>query len=77
MHALTSGSKEEKDLESTMTQLDRAKADLAARIVVAHVGLSGSICTGFTAAVAIVQRVDRNMQSILGERFSIAAQLEG
>jgi hypothetical protein len=76
-HALISGGKEEKDLESTMTQLDRAKADLTARIVVAHVGLSGSMRTGFTAAVAIVQRVDQNVQRILGERLSIAAQLEG
>jgi len=76
-HALISGEREEKDLENTMTQLDRAKADLTARIVTAHVGLSGTMRTGFTAAVAIVQRVDRNVQRVLGERLSIAAQLEG
>jgi hypothetical protein len=76
-HALISGGRDERDLDNALTQLDRAKADLTARIVTAHVGLSGSMRTGFTAALKIVQRVDRNVQRVLGERLSIAAQLEG
>jgi hypothetical protein len=75
--ALLSGDRDERDLESVLTQLDRAKADLTAQIVTAHVGLSGSMRTGFTAALALVQRVDQNVQMVLGERLSIAAQLEG
>jgi hypothetical protein len=31
---------------------------------------------GFTAALAVVQRVDRNVQMVLGERLSMAAYLE-
>lgn len=75
-HAFISGSKDERELENAMTQLDRAKADLNALIVTTHVGLSGSMRDGFTAALAVVQRVDRNVQRVLGERLSIAAYLE-
>ncbi|KAF1955559.1 hypothetical protein CC80DRAFT_493040 [Byssothecium circinans] len=76
-HALTSGDRDEKRLEDLWTRLDRAKADLTARIVTAHVGLSGSMRAGFTAALAIVQRVDRNVQQVLAQRLSVAIQLEG
>ncbi|RII04507.1 hypothetical protein CUC08_Gglean011894 [Alternaria sp. MG1] len=75
-HAITSGNKDEKELESAFTQLDRAKADLNGLIVTTHVGLSGSMSAGFTAALAVVQRVDRNVQRVLGERLSMAAYLE-
>lgn len=76
-HAFISGDRDERELENAMTQLDRAKADLTAMIVTTHVGLSGPMRTGFTAALAIVQRVDRNVQKVLGERLSMAAYLEG
>lgn len=76
MHAFISGDRDEKGLENAMTQLDRAKADLTAMIVTTHVGLSGSMRTGFTAALAVVQRVDQNVQRVLGERLSMAAYLE-
>lgn len=75
-HAIIRGDKDEKQLEDAMTQLDRAKADLNGLIVTTHVGLSGSMRAGFTAALAVVQRVDRNVQRVLGERLSIAAYLE-
>jgi chromosome segregation ATPase len=75
-HAITSGTKDERELESAFTQLDRAKADLNALIVTTHVGLSGSMSAGFTAALAVVQRVDRNVQRVLGERLCMAAYLE-
>jgi hypothetical protein len=75
--AFISGDRDEKSLENAMTQLDRAKADLTAMIVTTHVGLSGSMRTGFTAALAVVQRVDRNVQRVLGERLSVATYLEG
>lgn len=75
-HAFVSGDRDERELENAMTQLDRAKADLTAIIVTTHVGLSGSMRTGFTAALAVVQRVDRNVQRVLGERLCIAAHLD-
>jgi hypothetical protein len=75
-HAFISGDRDEKELENAMTQLDRAKTDLTAMIVTTHVGLSGSLRTGFTAALAVVQRLDQNVQRVLGERLSMAAYLE-
>ncbi|KAH7061005.1 hypothetical protein BKA63DRAFT_573482 [Paraphoma chrysanthemicola] len=75
-HAFVSGDRDERDLENAMTQLDRAKADLTVQIVTAHVGLSGSMRTGFTAALAVVQRVDQNVQRVLDKRLLMAAQLE-
>jgi hypothetical protein len=75
-HAIISGDKDERDLENAFIQLDRAKADLNALIVTTHVGLSGSMRDGFTAALAVVQRVDRNVQRVLGERLCMAAYLE-
>jgi hypothetical protein len=74
-HAFISGDKDERELEKAFIQLDRAKADLNALIVTTHVGLSGSMRDGFTAALAVVQRVDRNVQMVLGERLSMAAYL--
>jgi chromosome segregation ATPase len=76
-HAFISSDRDEREFESALTRLDRAKADLTALVVTTHVGLSGSMRAGFTAALAVVQRVDRNVQKVLGERLSIAAQLEG
>jgi len=75
-HAFISGDKDERELENAFIQLDRAKVDLNALIVTTHVGLSGSLRDGFTAALAVVQRVDRNVQRVLGERLSMAAYLE-
>jgi hypothetical protein len=75
-HAFINGDRDERELEHAMSQLDRAKADLTALIIITHVGLSGSMRAGFTAALAVVQRVDRNVQRVLGERLSMAAYLE-
>lgn len=75
-HAFISGDKDERELENAFIQLERVKADLNALIVTTHVGLSGSMRDGFTAALAVVQRVDSNVQRVLGERLSMAAYLE-
>jgi hypothetical protein len=76
MHALASGERDEKDLGDILARLDGAKADLTTRILTAHVGLSITMRDGFAAALPIVERVDRNVQRVLGERLAIAAQLE-
>jgi hypothetical protein len=75
-HAIISGDSDARELESAFIQLDRAKADLNALVVTTHVGLSGSMNAGFTAALAVVERVDRNVQRVLGKRLSMAAYLE-
>ena len=75
-HAIFSGDRDERELESTMTKLDRAKADLNALIITTHVGLSGSMRAGFEVALSVVQRVDSNVQRVLGERLCMAAHLE-
>jgi hypothetical protein len=75
-HAIISGDKVEKELENALIQLDRAKADLNSLIVTTHVGLSGSMRDGFTAALAVVHRIDSNVQRVLGERLCMATYLE-
>jgi DNA repair ATPase RecN len=75
-HALISGDKEEKELEGAMSQLDRAKADLIALIVTTHVGLSGPMRAGCIVTLAVVQRVNENVQRVLNERLSLARYLE-
>ncbi|KAF3029133.1 hypothetical protein E8E12_000333 [Didymella heteroderae] len=75
-HAMFSGDKDERELETALTQLDRAKSTLNAMIVTTHVGLSGSMRAGFEVALAVVQRVDWNVQSVVGERLCMAAHLE-
>ena len=77
MHALTSGDRDEKTLDDILDRLDRAKADLNMRISTTHVGLSGTIRDGFSAALSIVRRVDENVQAVLGERLVIASRLDG
>jgi hypothetical protein len=76
-HSLTSGDRDEKRLGDLFTRLDRAKADLTARILTTHVGLSGTIQAGFTTVLSTVQRIDQNVQQALGQRLLIAAELEG
>lgn len=75
-HAIFSGDKNDRELETALTQLDRAKATLSVMIVTTHIGLSGSVRAGFEVALAVVQRVDRNVQKVLGERLCMAAYLE-
>jgi hypothetical protein len=74
-HALTRGDRDEKCVDDLCTRLDRAKAELTARIVTAHVGLSSTLRNNFTATSAIVQRVDSNVQIVLKERLSLAAPI--
>lgn len=76
MHAFANGGKDEKVLSNLLDRLGRAKADLNIRILTAHVGLSGTMRDGFVAALPVVQRIDRNVQRILGQRLSIATWLE-
>jgi hypothetical protein len=75
-YVITRGDRDEKSLDDLCTRLDRAKADLTARILTAQVGLSGTMRAGFSAALAIIQRVDQNVQQVLRDRLVIAAQLK-
>ena len=75
-HALASGERDEKDVDDILDSLDRAKADLNMRITTAHIGLSGTMRNSFAAALAIVQRVDQNVQKVLGERLAVATLLD-
>jgi hypothetical protein len=75
-HALISGDKDEKELDGAMSQLDRAKADLIALIVTTHVGLSEPMRAGCIVTLAVVQRVDENVQRVLSERLFLAEYLE-
>lgn len=75
-HALVHGDKDDKALSEILDRLNMAKAELSTRIITAHVGLTRSMNEGFTAALSIVRRVDRNVQDVLGQHLAIATQLE-
>ena len=76
MHAFANGEKDEKTVSNILDRLDKAKADLNTRIITTHVGLSRTTREAFIATLPIIQRVDRNVQRVLGQRLAIATQLE-
>jgi hypothetical protein len=77
IHAMGSGKRDEKELAEILDRFDRAKADLRTRILLVQVGLTGTLNDGFVAALPVIQRIDWNVQRVLGARLSIAACLEG
>lgn len=75
-HAITSGTRDEKELSEIWARLDRARTELQTRILLAQVGLAGSMRDGFTVALPTLERIDRQVQSALGARLQIATQLD-
>ncbi|KAH6892428.1 hypothetical protein B0T10DRAFT_458140 [Thelonectria olida] len=76
-HAITSGKRHEKGIAEILDRLDRAKTELRTRILLVHVGITGSLNGGFRAMLPLIQRVDRNVQSVLGSRLLVSSQLDG
>lgn len=77
IHALASGKKDETNLARILDRLDRAKNELVTRILLTQVGLTGTLYDGFTAAWPVIERIDQNVQNVIGSRLLIATQLEG
>ena len=77
VHAIGSAKRDEKEMVGILDRLDRAKNELGTRILLAQVGLTGTLRDGFAAVLPTIQRTDRNVKWVLGARLSIATQLEG
>jgi hypothetical protein len=75
-HAITSGKRDEKSISEILDRLDRAKTELRTRILLVHVGITGTLSAGFQDMLPLIQRVDRNVEGILGARLLVASRLE-
>jgi hypothetical protein len=60
-----------------LDRLDRAKNELGTRILLAQVGLTGTLRDGLAAVLPTIQRTDQNVKRVLSTKLPIAAQLEG
>ena len=65
-HQLVHGSKEQKSLESIMTELTRVKTDLFMNIQVAHVGVTRSFGNMVVANSEVIRRIDRRLVQVFG-----------
>jgi hypothetical protein len=77
VHAIGSAKRDEKEMVGILDRLDRAQNELVTRILLAQVGLTGTLRDGFAAVLPTIQRTDQNVKRVLDARLSIAAQLEG
>jgi len=77
VHAIGSAKRDEKKMVGILDRLDRVKNELGTRILLAQVGLTGTLRDGLTAVLSTIQRTDRNVKRVLDARLTIAAQLEG
>jgi len=72
---MNSGDKVERELEEILRKLDRARLDLASRILVVNVGVSRSVRDGFVAAMPLVRSTNRNVERVLDSGLRIAMLL--
>jgi len=75
MHALTSGDKDEEELQGILTRLGHAQAQLNLRISTVHVGITGSLKDGFEVAFKVVQETNDQVRRVLGVNLLLAEQL--
>ena len=71
VHQLTSGAKDENDLDSIIKKLNNAKTNLLIHIQVAGVGLTRDNQNHLIANAAIIDRVDRFIRDQLGDNWTL------
>lgn len=77
MHAITSGDKDEKQITSIVGRVDSARAELTLRIVVAQVGLIGTLNDGFRVASLTLAEVNDKVSNCLGTNLVLADMTRG
>lgn len=77
MHAITAGDEEEKKITSIVSRLDSAKSELTLRIVVAQVGLIGTLNDGFRVASLTLAEVNDKVSSCLRTDLVLAEITRG
>jgi len=70
VHALAGGDEDERKLEAIFAQLDRARSELIARILITNVGITGSCRRGYLADWSLIQNVAGNALQTLGQPTS-------
>ncbi|KAF7543864.1 hypothetical protein G7Z17_g10403 [Cylindrodendrum hubeiense] len=76
INALVTNDEDKEMLQNLFDKLHRATTNLNTRILATNVGISSDMRGGLIATWPIIQRVDQNVQRILGQRIAIAERLE-
>lgn len=76
IHVLKSGDKDDKELQGILDRLDRARDELALRILVAQVGLVGNLKDGFHVAFDVLLETNEKVKEVLGTNLVLAEQLK-
>lgn len=74
-HALKNGDKEDRELQGILSRLDRARAGLVERILVAQVGLVGNLREGFRIAFGVLMETNENVRQVLGTNLALVDRL--
>ena len=77
MHALATGNEDEKQIASVARRLDSVRSELTLRIVVAQVGLIGSLSDGFRVAALTLADVNEKVNNCLGTNLILAEMTRG
>jgi hypothetical protein len=77
MHALATGNEDEKQITSVARRLDSVRSELMLRIVVAQVGLIGSLSDGFRVAALTLADVNAKVNNCLGTNLILAEMTRG
>lgn len=77
IHAVAAGNEDEKRIASIFSRVDSARSELTLRIVVAQVGLIGSLSSGFRVASLTLAEVNDKVNSCLGTNLVLADMARG
>lgn len=72
LHSLKSGDREDKELQSILDRLDRARDGLVLWISMAQVGLVGNLEDGFRVAYDVLLETNNKVNQVLGINLSLA-----
>lgn len=75
IHALTSGDKDDEELQGILARLNHAQAELHLRISTVHVGITGNLGDGFEVAFKVVQDTNEQVRKVLRLNLQLAEQL--
>jgi hypothetical protein len=70
-HQLSSGSKDESDLDNIVQRIGTAKTDLILHIQVAGVGLSRDSQSNIVANTAEISKLDQTIKTLLGDEWGL------
>ncbi|RYP47144.1 hypothetical protein DL768_006754 [Monosporascus sp. mg162] len=72
IHVLSSGDKDDKELQGILDRLDRTRNELTLRISMAQVGLVGNLRDGFRIALSVLMETNKKVNQVLGINLVLA-----